>query len=327
VRKVIVALALVAILVGLFYLVLATSIPGVVGTGPHTAKKPETKHPYTRVEVFFATDREPAGTRAGIARYNPKWSPRLEYGRAEVSIPHDHRVGRIESPSVWRLEFRPDPRKHIVLQSAERLGGEAFKRVLKTSVDRSGKREILVFIHGFNVSYEGALMRTAQIAYDLQLPGVPVTYTWPSLGQLNPVAYVADGNMADVTVPHLKTVLTQLARDSGATRVHVVAHSMGNKVLARALDAISADNAAKPRPHFNNIALTAPDIDENVMTDIAARVYPLADRITLYASNNARRLSSQVATPNRVARAKLVRASSFCPMSIPSTSHQWILPS
>ena len=29
----------------------------------------------------------------------------LKYGIVEVSIPHDHRVGEIESPSIWKFEF------------------------------------------------------------------------------------------------------------------------------------------------------------------------------------------------------------------------------
>lgn len=80
---------------------------------------------------------------------------------------------------------------------------------------------------------------------------------------------------------------------------------MGNKILARSFDAIVADTTVRPMPRFNHIALTAPDIDERVITDIAARVYPLAQRITMYASDNdsALQLASEYTRSRRAGQA------------------------
>ena len=41
----------------------------------------------------------------------------LELGTCEVSIPREHEVGKMEGPSVLRLEFHEDPQRHIVLQN------------------------------------------------------------------------------------------------------------------------------------------------------------------------------------------------------------------
>lgn len=260
---------------------------------------------FTRIKVFYGTDRLPARRDGRLTQYAGNWSEVLQYGMAEVSLPRDHQVGVVESPSVWRLEFRADPEKHVHVHSAEPVTGQEFARRMREAVGRSAGKEILLFVHGFNVSFEEALKRTAQIFYDLELPGVPVTYAWPSQAKLGPVAYVADGNMADVTVPHLKSFLVELAHQNGARRIHVIAHSMGNKILARSFDAIVADTTVRPMPRFNHIALTAPDIDERVITDIAARVYPLAQRITMYASDNdsALQLASEYTRSRRAGQA------------------------
>ena len=46
------------------------------------------------------------------------------------------------------------------------------------------KDHALVFVHGFNTTFDNALFRTAQIAYDLKFDGAPFVYSWPSQGQV-----------------------------------------------------------------------------------------------------------------------------------------------
>lgn len=253
-----------------------------------TAEAPLIKEkPFTTVTVFYATDRKLRETAIPAERYGSERSPQLTFGTADVSIPREHKMGRMESPRLLHLEFRPDPEKHVVLLSVSPISGSPeFLRRLGAELGSSPERQLLVFVHGFNVDFSSAIKRTAQIAYDLAFPGVPVAYTWPSQAKLSPVAYVKDGNAADATVPHLREFLTLLAQQTGATRIHVIAHSMGNKVLAHALADMAADpRLASSKPLFSEVMLTAPDIDEDVMRDLSARFVRLGERFTLYASS------------------------------------------
>ena len=50
--------------------------------------------------------------------------------------------------------------------------------------------EVFVFVHGYNVTFEGAAQRTAQIAYDLKFSGAPIFYSWPS--QARTLEYTVD---------------------------------------------------------------------------------------------------------------------------------------
>lgn len=106
------------------------------------------------------------------------WTQKV--GTCEVSIPRDHRVGVVERPVWWRFEFRPDPNKHIVLHSISPSTTSAFLAELNGRLDRSQTRMAFVFVHGFNVSFEDAALRTAQLAYDLDFDGAPLMYSWPS---------------------------------------------------------------------------------------------------------------------------------------------------
>jgi esterase/lipase superfamily enzyme len=263
-----------------------TAVPRTVELHARTKTKQ-----FTAVTVFYATDRNLRKTDDLERRYGARRSSQLTFGTAAVSIPREHRMGGMESPSLLKFEFRPDPAKHIVLLSVSRFDGSAeFLHRLGRALNERPERQLLVFIHGFNVSFGGAIKRTAQIAYDLDFPGIPIAYTWPSQAKLSAVAYVKDTNAADVTAAHLRDFLTALATRTGAARIHVIAHSMGNRVLARALADMSVDRSLPHRPIFSEVMLTAPDIDADVMQELASRFVRLGERFTLYASQRDRAL-------------------------------------
>jgi len=134
------------------------------------------------------------------------------------------------------------------------------------------------------VPFEDAVYRTAQIAYDLDFDGAPILYSWPSVGSL--ATYVADVNNSTWTADHLRWFLEDVAAKSGAQSFHVIAHSMGNAPLVRALNDIATRPRSTPLPRFRQILLTAPDIDVGVFRQLAAAMMRVGDRITLYASAN-----------------------------------------
>lgn len=112
--------------------------------------------------------------------YGNKRGEELQLGTCQVSIPRDHQVGEVESPSILRLEFREDPERHVVLLDVVSQPAEEFYADLKACVGQSQQKDAFVFVHGFNVTFEDAARRTAQIAYDVKFEGVPIFYSWPS---------------------------------------------------------------------------------------------------------------------------------------------------
>ncbi|HXV23238.1 MAG TPA: alpha/beta fold hydrolase, partial [Alphaproteobacteria bacterium] len=233
------------------------------------------------VPVFYTTDRRVTYSATPQEWYGSMRGP-LSYGRVEVTIPLDHRLGHLEAPSFWRFEFREDPSKHVVFFSLEVLPEQKFYRELRSRVAASPQDDAFVFIHGYNVSFEDAARRTGQIAYDLNFQGAPILYSWPSRGELDD--YPTDLNNAEWTVPHLQQFLSDLRERSGAQKIHLIAHSMGNKPLVSALAAMVGDPDAGDAAVFNQVLLTAPDIDADIFRTIAEQVVVAANRVTLYAS-------------------------------------------
>jgi esterase/lipase superfamily enzyme len=232
------------------------------------------------IPVFYATDRLPLADRLGYDDVrNPNGS--LALGRFEVSIPRDHRMGKLERPSIWSF-WREDPTRHLVIIDRQQRSYEGFYAELRDVVGRSDGHDAFVFIHGFNVDFEGAVLRTAQIAYDLGFDGAPILYSWPSQQSLTLVGYTTDAATADWTVPHLRYFLEDVLARTGALRIHLVAHSMGNRVLVNALNQMP-QSATK---RFSQILLTAPDIDTDTFVQLADGVRRNAQMATLYASEN-----------------------------------------
>jgi esterase/lipase superfamily enzyme len=208
----------------------------------------------------------------------------LELGVCEVSVPKEHQVGALESPTVLRLEFREDPERHVVLLGVHPESPSKFYADLRACIDRTARKEAFVFIHGYNVGFATAVRRTAQIAYDLKFEGAPIVYSWPSQEGL--LSYTVDETNVAWTVPHLKDFLLGVAQQSGAKSVHLVAHSMGNRALSSALHELALERKAEC-PRFHEVVLTAPDIDADVFRrDLAPAIIRTADRVTLYASSN-----------------------------------------
>jgi len=233
---------------------------------PAQGTKPEANYSIQR--IFFATDRGLSSTNP--PRFGHKRNPAgtLTLGTCDVSIPRDprHHTARIERPSIWRFEFREDPEKHFTIRERTIKPRNEFYEELAALVAKSENKEAFVFIHGFRVAFDDAVYRTAQIAYDLGFPGAPVLYSWPSNGKL--YEYTADINNNDWTMPHLQDFLLDFCRQSGARTVHLIAHSMGNRVLCNALNQLATKTASVPMPLFNQVVLTAPDIDADVFIQL-----------------------------------------------------------
>lgn len=220
----------------------------------------------------------------GDARYRPADDAAAPYelGVAQVSIPPNHTLGEIERPSPWRGDFFEDPDVHMVLFAVKALPDAEWSSRVRRTVEGSPNEDAFVFVHGYNVTFEEAVLRTAQIAYDLHFGGAAVCWSWPSQGGL--AEYTVDEENVRWSTGHLVRFLRELRETSGAKRIHLVAHSMGNRALTEALLRIGRELGAGGPP-FDQVVLAAPDLDaETFRQDIAPALRGTAQNVTLYAS-------------------------------------------
>lgn len=236
------------------------------------------------VRVLYGTDRASTASKSPAEIYGSLRGP-MAWGYCDVSIPRDHRMGELEEPSVLKLEFREDPEKHIILLYVAPTDRPTFLREASGALAEDPRKEAFVFVHGYNVTFEDAARRTAQMKYDLGFRGAAFFFTWPSKATYQ--GYPADEAAIEWSTPDLLAFLKDVAGETGAETVHVIAHSMGNRGAAAALAEIAQGTDPALKSKFREIVLTAPDIDRDVFVrDIAPRLGRLGGRITLYASSH-----------------------------------------
>jgi esterase/lipase superfamily enzyme len=234
--------------------------------------------------VWFATNRKPeANGGFGGERGNS-----VTRGRATVHVPKAHRFGETGSGFFKRL-VRGDDRlrvKAIVAQAMHAFYGDVRKEI-EAARQAGDEPAALVFLHGYNVSFEDAAIRAAQIGYDLKVPGPVAFFSWPSRGSL--AAYPADEASIEASEQPIADFLVEFAQNcktgGNAPRLHLIAHSMGNRGFLRALQRIAASAELRGKVHFNQIILAAPDVDRDLFLSLAALYRAHADGVTLYASS------------------------------------------
>ena len=262
------------------------------------------QRPINAVTVYFATNRGRDETASGAAAFSSDRVPALTYGSARVSIPPSHKPSAgVERPWLDQsyaftdtLAERADTHFTLIKDGFVVYPRETDVFVANNSrdtpaVDFAG--HALVFVHGYDNSLEEALYRAAQFAYDLRFDGPVFLFSWPSVGGLSGAfMYRWDEPNADQSGAALQTLIERVMLLSGASRVHLVAHSMGNRPLVAALGAVDPSGGG-----LAEVVLAAPDVTRPAFADTApAIVRRLAGaggpaRLTLVAASNDRALA------------------------------------
>ena len=164
------------------------------------------------MRVWFATNRKPVESDDLVVRFDSEQSADdLTYGVCNVFIPKSHKPGSIGTP-WWRRWIRLEADDSLKVHGMHALPREVFWAGLARKLENwwdAGQRNLFVLIHGFNVSFEEAAVRAAQIGYDLKVPGEMAFYSWPSHGAAT--AYAADEATIGASVPHIAQFLHELS--------------------------------------------------------------------------------------------------------------------
>ncbi len=265
--------------------------------GPWTTFKEA--DPKDRRIVYFATNRAPETMdwpKKAARTSEPEESPFMEtapsrpedkpeqrlseqirYGWCQVNIPVKR--AKSDKSSIWRVFAAPDPTKDYTLENLQPLDKAEFRRQV-----RSG--DLLLYVHGFRNEFSDAILRTAQLRYDLEFPGPAVAFCWPSDGALNEEVYTSTHALADVSVGDLAEVLGVLLSqqdDPSGRRIHIIAHSMGNRVVLGAIYRLSAQGLlGENAKALGEVVLAAPDVGLLTFHQQVPYAIAASQRTTLY---------------------------------------------
>jgi esterase/lipase superfamily enzyme len=248
--------------------------------------------------VWYGTNRAPVLEHTEIADYGADRNDRVHVGWCDVRIPAGHRIGSVGSHWLRRLLRRQDDRLELATLMPLAPGRFWSGLGARLAAIPEAERNAVIFVHGYNVTFREGVIRAAQIGFDLGIPCMGL-FSWPSKGAL--FDYTADAAAVEASEYHLYRFLIDFAARAHGGRVHVIAHSMGNRALLRAVQAAVA--AAEPL-RVGHFVLAAPDVDREVFLRLAANYTACGNRTTIYVSNRDRALALSGAI-HRFARAGL----------------------
>lgn len=241
------------------------------------------------VPVFYGTNRARTGSDDPNIFYGPDRAD-LDLGVVTVSVPRNRELGSIPRRDRYPGDLDGYRADYFIIDRVEPFADDyAFTDALGQAMDGSERRELFLFIHGYNTDFRGAAERAAQLAVDLEIDGVPALYSWPSRGSL--LGYFADGReVTDENIRDLEAFIFLLMNGAGADRIHIVAHSMGNRFLVEALARLAQTYPSPPEPLFDQVVWASPDVDAAHFMERLPALRHLADGMTLYASSRDRAL-------------------------------------
>ncbi|MDL9980079.1 alpha/beta hydrolase [Microbacterium sp. ASV49] len=202
-----------------------------------------------------------------------------------MDVPESHKFGEAERPwwsKLWKLQRKPDGSLRLTkIEPAE--SADAFAADLRSAIGELGPDEnrALVYLHGYNTSFREAAIRAAQLATDINPPGLTAFFSWPSHARVK--RYAGDAERAEASERFFIEFLQVLVDRAGIERVDLLVHSMGNQAFARSVRRMVLDAATK-HIHFGVIMLAAPDIDPTLFHQIAPEYCNAADKATMYVS-------------------------------------------
>ncbi|MFO1389238.1 alpha/beta hydrolase [Cellvibrio sp.] len=207
------------------------------------------------------------------------------FGACKINVPKNHSTGLI----AFTKDNRQSSHEFFKILNAKSLTEASTFEYLKKS-----ERYPLVFVHGFNLRYEDAVLRASQIAFDLKYQGPIVLFSWPAGAgdgfldnQMITRTYDSNFKNAKNSIGAFKAFLNQVRANN--LKINLVVHSMGHQIVLPALKDFALLNPNSKV--INELILNAPDYEANEFINIADSVKQISKRITVYCSYNDRAMT------------------------------------
>jgi len=248
----------------------------------YTPTTPEALGIGTNRTIFAATSR----AKDGNGNFSYERSNALSLLELTVSIPPSHSPGELDFAYA-----APDPETQFTMAGRREFGShDAFNARIRETLKPlpPNQREVTVFIHGYNATQAETAFRAAQLAHDLVIPGTTVIYSWPSRGRA--LGYVYDNDSMLFARDGLQDLLQSL-HDTGASRIVLVAHSLGGALAMEALRQIEIGDPGWSSRSLGGMILMSPDINIEVFRAQAQRIQTLPQPFVLVVSSKDKALN------------------------------------
>ncbi len=231
--------------------------------------------------VYFCTSRTPIYTRGYISTFSSQVAADVTLGVCEVVIPKERRIGTLGSSLFRRLLRKKDDR--IKLEHIVSLNDDLFWKFINDGIAMMRKKEVpTLFVHGFRNTFEDAVIRSAQLGYDIGLGQGIGLFSWPSKGTLT--GYASDEATSESSKYVLADFIEAFVKNTSAASINVIAHSMGCRCLLGAIEVLSNGRVSTLKK-LNQLIFAAADVDSTIMPKLSRSAIKYSKRVTSYVSD------------------------------------------
>ena len=257
------------------------------------------------VDLLFITDRAPPtaaereahNAAEGPLSYGQERARHIAFGSARVSIvpaldwntlreqsqlAERTREVNLELSQVRQLGVFPEEPYRVYREDDGRVVRDRaelarhfeakaeLEREVERRLEQAPKKEVLLYVHGFNETFATAAFTAAELCHFLGREQVCAFFTWPASSTGNfLISYTTTTESADYAVAHLKKTIRILANTHGVERLQLLAHSRGTALTLRAVQELALESIAagkEPRDQYkiDNLVLLSPDIDVDI---------------------------------------------------------------
>ena len=155
------------------------------------------------------------------------------------------------------------------------LGSATFAERLA----QSPRREAIVFVHGYNNSFDDSARSGADLCALVDRDFACVILSWPAGGSRGAFfGYNVDRESGEFAVSDIRKILRALGTTPALRKLHVIAHSRGSDVVTSALqqlalESYAAGSSLSAHLKLYHVVLFAPDIDIDVA---GAKIFTIA---------------------------------------------------
>ena len=175
-------------------------------------------------------------------------------------------------------------------RDSDKISGEGvFTQRVNRLLEKSRKKEIFLFVHGYNSNFEEPLLMTSQFWHFTGYRGAFIAYSWPSFHK--ETAYLGDVDTALASARTFRIFLEYLARATEVQKIHIIGYSAGTRLVTQALNQITLLHHDMTGPDsreitkLGSLTLLASDMDRELFgTYLQDGLLKTLEEITIYVS-------------------------------------------
>ena len=236
------------------------------------------------LDLLYVTDRAPTSDpRTKAISYGSERSRTMSFGSIDIRIEPDStgaaegmkldgitEIGRFPEVPYPAVTTSSGYRRSPAVVAAHKEAVASLQDEIHQRLAKSARKEVVVFIHGYNNTFADAAFATGNICRLLGPDFVCVVLTWPAGGSRGAfLGYNVDRESGEFAVADMRKALRAIGETEGLRGLDVIAHSRGTDVVASAFQQLGVEayvrrSSITDTLTIRNIVLFAPDIDIDV---------------------------------------------------------------